>query len=149
MTDSFGSPPEAGLIKNEEKLLALFSHLSLFFGGVLIPLIFWITNKDKSRFVAFHALQSLWFHVAYVVIIIAVSFILVFGGVGISLFSAGSGSKEMPVFMIIALVAFYAFLFLIILGGIGYSVYMAIKSYQGNYNRYPVIGKMVYNKVFV
>ncbi|HJY64428.1 MAG TPA: DUF4870 domain-containing protein [Ignavibacteria bacterium] len=147
MTDSFGSPVNPDEIKSDERMLALFSHLSLFFGGILLPIIFWATNKDKSKFVTFHALQSLWFHVAYVVLIIILAVVVLVGGMGISLAFSG-GSNDPPIFLFIAIIAFYAILFAFIFGGIGLSVYMGIKSYKGNFVKYPIIGKMVYNKVY-
>jgi uncharacterized Tic20 family protein len=152
MTNSFGTPPDQSIIQGDEKMLALFSHLSLFLGGIILPIIFWATNKDKSKFVTFHALQALWFHIAYVALIIiwvfAFIFIAVVGGLGLGAFTSATGSKEMPVIFIIAMVGFYATLFAIIFGAIGYSVYMGIKSYQGNFVKYPIIGKKVYAKVY-
>ena len=148
MTDSFGSPIDSNMIKSDEKLLSLFSHLSLFLGGIWLPLIFWLTNKDKSKFITFHALQALWFHLAYVVLIVVVGIFLIVGGAGISIITSTGKSGEPPVFMIIAIIAFYALIFVFIFAGIGYSVFMGIKSYQGNLNKYPIIGKMVYNRVY-
>jgi len=152
MTNSFGTPPDQSIIQGDEKMLALFSHLSLFLGGIILPIIFWATNKDKSKFVTFHALQALWFHIAYIAIILvwvfAFIFIAVVGGIGLGAFTSATGSKEMPVFFIIAMIGFYATLFGIIFGAIGYSVYMGIKSYQGNLVKYPIIGKKVFAKVY-
>lgn len=151
MDNSFGAEQDPSAIRGDEKMLALFSHLSLFLGGVLIPLIFWLTNRDKSKFVVFHSLQALWFHVAYVVIIIAFVIVMVFAmliaGAGLGTLAGNTGG-EMPVFFIIIMVAFYGLLFLILFGAIGYSIYMGIKSYQGLYVKYPVIGNMVYKHVF-
>lgn len=134
-------------------MLALFSHLSLFLGGIILPIIFWATNRDKSKFVTFHALQALWFHIAYIVLIFVLIFfwaiiIFIIGGIGLGAMTGATGSKEMPVFFIILMIAFYGMLFLFIFGAIAYSVYMGIKSYQGNWVKYPIIGKMVYRKVY-
>ncbi len=152
MTNSFGTPQDPNIIRGDEKMLALFSHLSLFLGGIVLPIIFWATNKDKSKFVTFHALQSLWFHIAYVALILVWVFgfviIAVVGGIGFGAFASASGSKEMPVIFIIMMVLFYATLFAIIFGSIGYSIYMGIKSYQGQMVKYPIIGKKVYAKVY-
>ncbi len=152
MTNSFGTPPEESIIQGDEKMLALFSHLSLFLGGIILPIIFWATNKDKSKFVTFHALQALWFHIAYIALILVFVFgfviIAIIGGVGMSTFAGATGSKEMPIFFIIAIVGFYAMLFAIVIGTICYSVYMGIKSYKGELCRYPIIGKKVYRKVY-
>ena len=148
MSDNFGAPLDPNMIKQDEKLMSLFSHLSLFFGGIILPIIFWAINKDKSRFTAFHALQSLWFHIAYVVSVAVLLIVVLLGGIGFSLLSAGAGSSAMPVFVIIAIFAFYGLLFLFMFGGIGYSIYMGIKAYEGKLVKYPVIGNMVYKRVY-
>ncbi|MCC6866162.1 MAG: DUF4870 domain-containing protein [Ignavibacteria bacterium] len=152
MTNSFGTPPDPNSLQGDEKMLALFSHLSLFLGGIILPVIFWATNRDKSKFVTFHSLQALWFHLAYIALIIV--WVLLFvviaivGGVGIGMFSHAAGSKEMPVIFMIMMAAFYLMLFAIIFGAIGYSIYMGVKSYQGNLVKYPIIGKKVFAKVY-
>lgn len=152
MTNSFGTPPIANEIRSDERMISLFAHLSLFLGGILLPIIFWVTNKDKSKFVTFHSLQSLWFHIAYIAILIVWIFafviIAVVGGLGVGAFTSTTGSKEMPVFFIIAMIGFYGTLFAIIFGAIAYSVYMGIKAYQGNMVMYPIIGKKVYASVY-
>jgi uncharacterized Tic20 family protein len=152
MTNSFGTPPDPSSLQGDEKMLALFSHLSLFLGGIILPIIFWVTNRDKSKFVTFHALQALWFHIAYIAVILVFVFgfviVAVVGGVGMGAFAQTSGGKGAPVIFIILMIAFYALLFAIIFGAIGYSVYMGIKSYKGELVKYPIIGKKVYAKVY-
>jgi uncharacterized Tic20 family protein len=153
MDNSFGSAPDPNTLQGDEKMLALFSHLSLFLGGIILPIIFWATNRDKSKFVTFHALQALWFHIAYIAVLLVFIFafviILIIGGIGMgALAGATGGGKEMPVLMIIFIVAFYIGLFAIIFGSIGYSIYMGIKSYKGEMVMYPFIGKKVYQKVY-
>jgi uncharacterized protein len=148
MSDNFGAPIDPNVIKSDEKLIALFSHLSLFFGGILLPIIFWAIYKDKSKFCAFHALQALWFHIVFVFGIIIISFFVLFGGIGMGMLTSGVNSTTMPVITIIAIIAFYVLLFLFIFGGIGYSIYMGIKAHEGRLNRYPVVGKIIYNHIF-
>jgi uncharacterized Tic20 family protein len=151
MTQTFGAAPDPNEIRSDERLISLFAHLSLFLGGLLLPIIFWATNKDKSKFITFHSLQALWFHIAFIVLLIAFVFILVFvmiiGGIGLGAF-AGGGSGEMSAFMLIIIFAFYGLLFLGIFAGYGYSIYMGIKAYKGEFVMYPVIGKKVYNSVY-
>ncbi len=151
MTQTFGAAPDPNEIRSDERMISLFAHLSLFLGGLLLPIIFWATNKDKSKFVTFHSLQALWFHIAFIVVLIAFVFILVFvmiiGGIGLGALSGG-GSGSMSAFMIIIIVAFYGLLFLGIFGGYAYAVYMGIKAYQGNLVMYPIIGKKVYQSVY-
>lgn len=139
-------------LKNDERLMAMFSHLSIFFGAIILPVIFWAINKDKSRFAAFHAMQALFFHIAYFAIIVAWILIMVFGGVGLGLITAGSHAFQHnsgpPTFFIIVLLVFYAFLFIIIFFFIGFSIYVAVKSYRGEYTKYPIIGNIVYKKFY-
>src|SRR4030095_10441650 len=153
MTQTFGGPQDPAVINNDEKLLALFSHLSLFLGGIILPIIFWAINREKSKFVTFHSLQTIWFHVAYIFLLLVVIFlwvmVLLVGGMGLGAMTKPThGSHDMPVFFIILIVAFYALLFAFIFGAMGYSVYMGIKAYKGNLNKYPIIGNIIYKKVY-
>ncbi len=136
--------------ENDEKILALFSHLSIFLGGIVLPIIFWAINKDKSRFVRFHALQAIFFNVAYVVILIAVIIIMAAIGIGLGVISAGTfaAGKDGSLFLIIGLITFYAFIFISIFVFMGYGIYVGVKSYKGELRRYPVIGKIIYEKVY-
>ncbi len=134
----------------DEKILALFSHLSIFLGGIVLPIIFWAINKDKSRFVRFHALQAIFFHIAYVVILVAVIIIMVAVGIGLGVLSAGTfaAGGDGSLFLIIAMIIFYGFIFLSIFVFMGYGIYVGVKSYKGELSRYPVIGKIIYDKVY-
>jgi uncharacterized Tic20 family protein len=143
---------KSSIINNDERLIALFSHLSIFFGGIILPLIFWLTNKDKSKFITFHSLQTLWFHLLFIVMIIVFVIILiivfVFGGIGVSALVSGSKSGQMSMFFIVFMIAFYILLFAMIFGVYGYSIYMGIKAYKGEYVMYPIVGKRIYDKVY-
>lgn len=136
--------------ESDEKLLALFSHLSIFFGGIVLPIIFWAINKDKSRFVRFHALQAIFFHIAYLAIVIAVVIIMVLVGIGLGVLSAGTfaAGKDGSLFLLFALIIFYGFIFLSMFVFFGYGIYVGVKSYKGELRRYPVIGKIIYEKVY-
>jgi len=136
--------------ENDEKILALFSHLSIFLGGIVLPIIFWAINKDKSRFVRFHALQAIFFQIAYVVIIVAIIIIMALIGIGMGVLSAGTfaAGKDGSIFLFIAIMIFYAFIFLSIFVLVGYGIYVGVKAYKGELRRYPLIGKIIYEKVY-
>jgi uncharacterized protein len=59
----------------EERTWSVLSHLSMFlnlFTGFLGPvaaLIIWLVYKDRSQRVAFHALQSMWYQIGWLVIL--------------------------------------------------------------------------------
>src|SRR5688572_7263396 len=67
-----GSPSSAELTQ-DEKLWAMLAHLAgllgyaVAFGQYIGPLVIYLLYKDKSRFVAFHALQSLYFQLGVLV----------------------------------------------------------------------------------
>ena len=59
----------------EERTWSVLSHLSMFlnlFTGFLGPvaaLIIWLVYKDRSQRVAFHALQSMWYQIGWLVVL--------------------------------------------------------------------------------
>jgi uncharacterized Tic20 family protein len=59
----------------EERTFSVLSHLSMFlnlltgFLGPVAALIIWLVYKDRSREVAFHALQSMWYQLGWLVIL--------------------------------------------------------------------------------
>src|ERR687898_3219759 len=61
----------------EEKTMSVLAHLSIFlnlvtgFLGPVAALIIWLVYRDRSSNVAFQALQSMWYQVAWLVVLIA------------------------------------------------------------------------------
>ena len=61
----------------EEKTWSVLAHLSIFLNlvtGILGPvaaLVIWLVYRDRSSRVAFQALQSMWYQVAWLVILFA------------------------------------------------------------------------------
>ncbi|MCA1731429.1 MAG: DUF4870 domain-containing protein [Actinobacteria bacterium] len=115
----------------DERTWSMLSHLSVLvnlvtgIGGPIAALVIWLVYKDKSQRVAFHALQSLWYQVAWAVILFAgwtLTLILMFVLIGFLL---------VPVMAIVSLVPFV------------HQCYAAYKVYQGVDYRYPVIADMV------
>ena len=61
--------PSTSTASQEERTLAAIAHgLTFFEGGLVGPLILYLVKKDESDFIAFHALQSLYFGLAFVVL---------------------------------------------------------------------------------
>ena len=58
--------PSAQQASQEERLLAAMAHSGalLPFLGFIIPLHIWITQRDWSKFVQFHAVQALFYQLA-------------------------------------------------------------------------------------
>ena len=115
----------------DERTWSMLAHLSILLslvtgiGGPIAALVIWLVYKDKSQRVAFHALQSLWYQVAWIVIIFAyviVSTILSIVIIGIFMFFL------LPLIALVPLV---------------HQCYAAYKVYQGVDYRYPIIADMV------
>ena len=138
---NYGSPQEEpqlsrvpmgnGMSAQDERTWSMIAHLSVLLslvtgiGGPIATLVIWLVYKDRSQRVAFHALQSLWYQVAWAVILFvgwSITFILMFVLVGFIL---------VPVMAIASLVPFV------------HQCYAAYKVYQGVDYRYPVIADMV------
>lgn len=94
--------------------------------GWVAALVIYLVYKDKSRFVAFHALQQLYFMVAVWVLCIA-GVILFFTVIGI------------PLAILLWIVAG--------LGAIIGPVIAAVKANNGEWWEFPVIGKMARSTV--
>ncbi len=114
----------SALITQDEKLWAMLAHLAGllgYVGGILqyvAPLVIYLVYKDKSRFVAFHALQSLYFQLAVLVASIAL------GAVAIATCGIGAG-------LLVALGV----------GAIVYVIVAAIKANQGEWFEYWLVGQ--------
>ena len=115
----------------DERMWSMLAHLSVLvsiitgIGGPIAALVIWLVYKDKSQRVAFHALQSLWYQVAWIVIIFAyviLSTILTFVIIGIFMFFL------LPLIALVPLV---------------HMCYAAYKVNQGVDYRYPFIADMV------
>jgi uncharacterized Tic20 family protein len=132
MGDSFdgtGEPVESTMSPQDERTWSIIAHLSVLAGLVgLMPLgalIIWLVYRDRSRRVSFHALQALWYQIAWLVILVVgwfVTFVLSFVLIGL-LF--------IPVMMIASLVPFV------------HGCYAAYKVSQGVDYRYPFIADRI------
>ncbi len=140
-------------LTSDEKLLAMLAHLSIFLGGIILPIILWATQKDKSKFVTFNSLQAIVYHFifafAILIFVFAIMFVLIISGIGLGAFGHSHGSHEgTPVFVIIMLVILYGGIFFLAMAGVGYAIYLAVKSHRGNLVKIPVIGKIIYRHVY-
>jgi len=123
--------PVGGMSAQDERTWSIIAHLSILLnlisgmGGPVAALIIWLVYKDRSQKVAFHAMQSLWYQVAWLVILSLgwfITYILMFVLVGFLL---------IPVMAIASFVPFV------------HQCYAAYKISQGVDYRYPVIADMV------
>lgn len=63
---------------NDEKTLAILCHILTLVAPILAPLIIYLLKKDESKYVAYHAKESLNFQITLMIIVIGL-FISVIG----------------------------------------------------------------------
>jgi uncharacterized Tic20 family protein len=75
-----------GAVSKDERNLAMFAHLSAFAGllfpaggNVIAPLIVWLTQREKSAFVADQSLEALNFNITVLLAEILCAILLVVG----------------------------------------------------------------------
>jgi uncharacterized Tic20 family protein len=113
----------------DERTWSIIAHLSVLLELVgLMPfgaLLVWLLYKDRSRKVRFHALQALWYQIAWIVILVAytlVSLILSLVIIGIFMFFL------LPILALIPLI---------------HGCYAAYQVSQGVEYRYPYIADRI------
>ncbi len=137
---NYGRPEEPRLTQvpaggtmslQDERTWSTLAHLSVLLsivtgvGGLIAAFVIWLVYKDKSQRVAFHALQSLWYQVAWIVILAVysmVSLILTLVIIGIFMF------------FLLPLIALVPFV---------HQCYAAYKVNQGVDYRYPFIADQI------
>jgi uncharacterized membrane protein len=127
--------------------MSLLVHVLAIFSGFIAPLVFYLVKRD-SRFVAFHSLQALIWHAAYLVAFLVLMLVMMVG----MLFSIASNphpaADASPPF------AVFGFIGLVWLWGMGgwvlnmiLGIVYAIKANNGEWAKYPLIGNLVLNKI--
>ena len=115
----------------EERTLSVIAHLSIFlnlvtgFLGPVAAMIMWLVYRDRSSRVAFQALQSMWYQVAWLVILAAgwaMTGLLMLVLIGFLL---------VPVMALITLVPFV------------HGAYAAYRTSRDGEYRYPLIADMI------
>jgi uncharacterized Tic20 family protein len=136
----------------DERVMAALAHISVLLPlmGTIAPIVIWVTQKDKSRFVAFQALQAMVFQLIMVAAWFVgmgcymASFITTF--VALPLASASGNDQSVPpVFALAFLIPFLVFGFIFLCGFlfIVYGVIGAVMVFQGKPFRYILIGKRI------
>jgi uncharacterized protein len=115
----------------DDRTLSVLAHLSMFlnlvtgFLGPVAALVIWLVYRDRSSNVAFQALQSMWYQVAWIVVLFvgwSVTGLLMLVLIGFLL---------VPVMALISLVPFV------------HSAYAAYRVSKDGYYRYPLIADMI------
>ena len=136
--ESYPSQPPAPLAPSEERTWAMLAHLSVLLNlvsgilGLAAPFVIYLIYKDRSRYVAYHSLQSLFFQLIFWLgggVLAAVAWMLT--GV---LSAILIGLLCIPIAGLISLVP---------LGALVYGVIGGIQCSQGQDFRYWLVGDWV------
>jgi len=139
--------PNPGLYipTQDEKTFALLAHVLGIFSGFISPLVFFLVKRD-SKFVSFHALQSLAWHVIYFVLFFAAMIVFF-----VSLIASGgfhSGGHAEPPF---AFFGFFGIVWLFAMGGgilnIILGIVYGIKAHNGEWAQFPLLGGWILRKI--
>jgi uncharacterized Tic20 family protein len=132
-------------IKSDEKLMSLISHLAVVIPniGVIAPIVIWITQRDKSKFVRFNAIQAIFFQlVLFILIMLSVFIGIILMAIAIPLMR-----EEPGVLFWVSMGVIYLFVPLWFIFSI-YAVVAGIKSFKGIIFRYPIIGRIIERRVY-
>ncbi|MFC2163282.1 DUF4870 domain-containing protein [Candidatus Altiarchaeota archaeon] len=111
--------------KDESGLMAALGHGLGIFIPILVPLIIWLTQKDKSKYIDYQAKQAMLYQFTIFVVSVGVSIIV------IPLSVLGPGICCMPLVLIMYV------------GFIAYGIYAAVKTYNMEDFKYAVIGDLI------
>lgn len=136
----------------DERVMAALAQISVLvpFLGVVAPIVIWVTQKDKSRYVAFQSLQAVAFQLTmlfawfvgmgcYMCSFFSMFLVIPFGA------SIESSQSVSPLFMLPFFTPFLV-MGLLFLGGflfIVYGIVAAVMTFQGRPFRYAIIGRRV------
>jgi len=132
-TDAPGGKTSVGLDANLASMICYLTMICCGL-GIIISLVFFIMEKT-NRLLRFHAMQALLFGGVWIVIGVAIrilSMILSIGDLDMGLF----------IFWGLILVRILIALFLLI-----FLILAAIKAYQGQYYKLPILGDIAWNIV--
>ena len=133
--------------KQDERTMAALAHASIVvFGmGIIASVVLWATEKDRSRYVAFQALQATVYHIIGFCIFMAGMLcwlILYFASFIPLMIAVEQGSNDPPLAFILSMLLMVVpliFMGIWIIGGL----WGAVRAFQGTDFRYFVIGDQV------
>lgn len=125
----------------DERTMAFLAHLLQVFTGFIAPLVIYCVKQD-SRFVKFHALQSLIWQLCYMALFFDGMIIFFFSAFAMVFHAArGHTQNGAPPMFIFIFPLFWLFWFLGWVANVILGIMYGIKANRGEWAAYPVIGK--------
>jgi uncharacterized Tic20 family protein len=134
-------PPVEPTPSKDDRTFAMLAHVLQLFGSFIAPLVIYVAKRD-SPFVRFHALQALIWKIAEMVIMFGGMIVFMAVMFGVMIAQGNTGSKEPPIAVFVMLPFFWGGILLSWIVNITIAVYYGIKSYDGQWSAYPLIGRL-------
>jgi uncharacterized Tic20 family protein len=140
-----GQPPAPSGPTSDERSMAMLAHVLSIFSTFVAPLVIYFAKRKESRFVAFHALQALIWHVLFMAGWFVALIVFVFAvGFGQALLAPGARAHEQPSpEFFLGFFGIWAVLMLSWFANLGCTVYLTIRASSGRWSGYPIVGALV------
>ena len=149
MDSSSGEHMDSLAPTQDERVMAALSHISALLPmmGIIAPIVIWVTQKEKSKYVAFQSLQALAYQLGMILawFVGMGCYMLSFFGTFFTLPFSDPSPSASPLFALGFIIPFLVF-GIIFIGGfffVLYGVVGAVMVFQGKLFRYAIIGKRV------
>lgn len=124
----------------EERLLGAASHLLLFMGfWVIGPMVLYFWQKERSQFVAFHAVQATLTAVLMLLVGSTIGIVFFVGAIATSVVIDQAGGRD---FIGLGILLFMLVVMLLAALPTLWALYAAWKAYHGECWRIPIIGRL-------
>ena len=123
--------------------MAMLVYLIGIFTGFVGPLIMYFIKRD-SKFVSFHALQSLFWHLLYMATMIALAmlfFVLMFASIAFEVVLHHGPGAPAPVGAFLVFPLFWIVITVFWMTNLVLAVVFAIKANSGEWASYPIVGR--------
>jgi len=134
--------PELPAPTQDERSMAMLVHIIGIFTGFIGPLIFYFVKRD-SKFVSFHALQSLFWHLFYLATMIALMalfFVIFFVSIASEVAMHRGPGAPAPVGAFLVFPLFWVAIMVFAVTNLVLAVVFAIKANNGEWATYPLVG---------
>jgi uncharacterized Tic20 family protein len=132
----------------DECTMAFLAHLLQVFTGFIAPLVIFCVKQD-SRFVKFHALQSLIWQLCYMAFFFAAMMLFLISMIATVVHGGAAGHNQPPP---LGFFIFFPIVWLLGMGGwvanVILGIVYGIKANRGEWAAYPLIGKWLLPKYY-
>ncbi len=122
--------------QESNQALSVLCHLGIVVGGVILPLVIYLTEGKKNAFIRHHAREALNFQITFLIVYLG-AFALFFGAFFVSMLSSIDGDGFSGFFFPFPLIILVWF------GAVGLAIMGAVRANQRQWWSYPVAIRFV------